>query len=426
MHLALPFSFFLSSLVLIHKPIITKANQDNATRHRRLRSKSAKSDNDNPTTSCDEPSNMYWDATLEKCACKDGFKMDEVLNECVDINECEDWKACGTYNYTYYWYFDYYSYKRPSGTCSNTEGGYDCDCLEGTYYDEDSKTCIETNECAEDRHICGEGVCKNIPNGYSCECEGRFRHTPIYNPIEKTCSNSGCGDIHIDYSDGPPEVKEITGNTCGSENIGTCEALPVEYGPNCEDFEAHCSCEQGYKKVNFYDPIDPQNGQNTFQTCIHYSECIGQEDFCTCQEGFHLDYTTHKCVAIVCEDIDAFKFPLINRPNKKRYCAWISRKPNKASSRREKYCNDTHIAPACPNACVKCFVYRDDPDFTFELTKKVVKKPCSWISKNPNAIDGRRITYCFSSDDCTKASDIGDHCPEACGFTEGLHWNKSC
>ena len=138
-----------------------------------------------------------------------------------------------------------------------------------------------------------------------------------------------------------------------------------------------------------------------------------------------MDYTNHKCVAIVCEDIDAFKFPLINKPNKKRFCAWISRKPNKASSRREKYCNDTHIAAACPNACDKCFVYGDDPDFTFELTKKVVKKPCSWISKNPNAIDGRRNSYCFSSDDCTKASVIGDHCPEACGFTEGLHWNKS-
>ncbi|GFH46541.1 predicted protein [Chaetoceros tenuissimus] len=40
------------------------------------------------------------DATLEKCVCKDGFEMDEALNECVDVNECEDWLACGSYNYS--------------------------------------------------------------------------------------------------------------------------------------------------------------------------------------------------------------------------------------------------------------------------------------------------------------------------------------
>lgn len=55
-----------------------------------------------------------------------------------------------------------------------------------------------------------------------------------------------------------------------------------------------------------------------------------------------------------------------------------------------------------------------------------VVQDCAWIAKNPNAIDDRREKYCFSSDDCTKASDIGDHCPEACGLTEGLHLNKSC
>ena len=131
-------------------------------------------------------------------------------------------------------------------------GGYACECYNGAYYDEDSKSCIETNECTEDPDICGEGVCKNKLGGYSCECEGRFRHTPIYNPIEKSCSNPGCGDIHINYSNGPPEVKEITGDICGSENIGTCEALPVEYGPDCEDFEANCSCEsKDTKKLTF-------------------------------------------------------------------------------------------------------------------------------------------------------------------------------
>ena len=80
---------------------------------------------------------------------------------------------------------------------------------------------------------------------------------------------------------------------------------------------------------------------------------------------------------------------------------------------------------------VRNAVYKDDPDFTFELIHpyedgNTVVQDCVWIAKNSNAIDDRREKYCFATDDCTKASDIGDHCPEACGFTEGLHWDKSC
>ena len=61
------------------------------------------------------------DRTGEKtCTCKTGFQ--RVNGVCSDIDECNDQNDCD-----------------PNATCSNTEGSYSCDCLQGFYGD--GKTC---------------------------------------------------------------------------------------------------------------------------------------------------------------------------------------------------------------------------------------------------------------------------------------------
>lgn len=223
--------------------------------------------------------------------CKEGFRFDEISSECIDIDECKSWDICGKYNETY----DGTIYSYPTGSCTNTEGGYECNCLEGTFYDEKSKTCVDTNECELDADLCGEAECINQANGYSCRCyRDIYSQESIFNPIEKTCNFSFCGtllEVEFMYY----QISEES-DKCGGNNIGTCE-VSMKSGGDCEWAETNCNCGPGYKRVYFYDPNDAQYGQ-TFTTCIDESECEGKERFCTCGEGFEMDYSEHKCVPV--------------------------------------------------------------------------------------------------------------------------------
>lgn len=132
--------------------------------------------------------------------------------------------------------------------------------------------------------------------------------------------------------------------------------------------------------------------------------------------------------ATTCSNIGSFKFELAKKGDLK-HCSWLTKNAANVDTRRNNYCNQTHVGAACQKSCAKCNMYADNPNFTFERKKpdekgNTVMLDCAWITQNQKAVETRRDTYCFV--DCNKASDVGDACPVACGFTEGLHWNKKC
>ncbi|GFH56772.1 hypothetical protein CTEN210_13248 [Chaetoceros tenuissimus] len=132
--------------------------------------------------------------------------------------------------------------------------------------------------------------------------------------------------------------------------------------------------------------------------------------------------------ATTCSNIGSFKFELAKKGDLK-HCSWLTKNAANVDTRRNNYCNQTHVGAACQKSCAKCNMYADNPNFTFERKKpdekgNTVMLDCAWITQNQKAVETRLDTYCFV--DCNKASDVGDACPVACGFTEGLHWNKKC
>ena len=57
------------------------------------------------------------------------------------------------------------------GTCTNTEGGYECGCEPGWELDTDGVTCVDTDECAGSPCDPDHGTCTNLDGSYVCGCE---------------------------------------------------------------------------------------------------------------------------------------------------------------------------------------------------------------------------------------------------------------
>lgn len=71
---------------------------------------------------------------------------------CNDVDECEDPGMCGT------------------ARCDNKEGSYDCLCDVGYVYDNETKSCVDVDEC--EAGVCAE-ECLNTLGSFRCFCDGR-------------------------------------------------------------------------------------------------------------------------------------------------------------------------------------------------------------------------------------------------------------
>ncbi|XP_017260679.1 growth arrest-specific protein 6 [Kryptolebias marmoratus] len=86
-----------------------------------------------------------------RCFCRDGYAL-VGHHTCDDINECDDPGVCGL------------------ARCENNVGGFDCLCDEGYSYDNESKSCVDVDEC--ETGVC-EDECLNTPGSFRCFCDGR-------------------------------------------------------------------------------------------------------------------------------------------------------------------------------------------------------------------------------------------------------------
>ncbi|KAL1021714.1 hypothetical protein UPYG_G00017080 [Umbra pygmaea] len=85
------------------------------------------------------------------CSCHTGYSL-AGRHMCEDVDECQDPVVCGT------------------ARCVNEDGSYNCLCETGYFYDNETKTCLDVNEC--EQSVCEE-ECVNSPGSFRCFCDGR-------------------------------------------------------------------------------------------------------------------------------------------------------------------------------------------------------------------------------------------------------------
>mmetsp|Transcript_46566 Transcript_46566/g.72883 ORF Transcript_46566/g.72883 Transcript_46566/m.72883 type:complete len:250 (-) Transcript_46566:99-848(-) len=119
-----------------------------------------------------------------------------------------------------------------NAACYNTDGSFECDCASGWVWAEDSRECVDANECewAIPRCDCN-AVCNNTEGSYECLCQDGWsgKGTP-----------GGCADID-ECRQGEPCASRLCNNTSGS---------------------FVCVCPRGYEHLT------------SGQTCEQIDECV--------------------------------------------------------------------------------------------------------------------------------------------------------
>ncbi|XP_028413949.1 fibrillin-1-like [Dendronephthya gigantea] len=87
-----------------------------------------------------------------ECMCEKGYLHNGSY--CHDIDECEMDNNCSV-----------------NATCTNTDGYYNCTCMEGTEEEPLNSVCTDINECESGVSLChANATCSNSYGSYSCEC----------------------------------------------------------------------------------------------------------------------------------------------------------------------------------------------------------------------------------------------------------------
>jgi hypothetical protein len=95
----------------------------------------------------------------------------------------------------------------PDGTCSNSAGGYTCECPDG--YEFREGTCLDVDECVSGGSACGNhGDCVNTIGAFFCNCHAGFRFDAENGgvckdfdecKVVKPCENAICTNLPGSY-----------------------------------------------------------------------------------------------------------------------------------------------------------------------------------------------------------------------------------
>ncbi|XP_041814580.1 thrombomodulin [Chelmon rostratus] len=171
------------------------------------------------------------------CLCDHGFKLAQDGRSCVDFNDCTDERQCPGENFM----------------CVNTVGGFQCVCKDG--YKMTGELCVDVDECAS--APC-EHICTNAPGSYECSCYDGYKEDPKSpDKCKLHCGKEECvaecdpNDKFQCYCPGGYIAEERDAHTVCID-IDECSFYYCDQ--NCKNtFGGYvCSCLRGYTLVDQY------------------------------------------------------------------------------------------------------------------------------------------------------------------------------
>ena len=225
---------------------------------------------------------------LDLRVCRDGYGATSQPGFCDDVDECASGEHTCDVN----------------AECSNAEGGFSCECLDG--FTGDGATCTDVDECADDTHDCGDrSTCANAVGSFVCECpEGTEG-----DECTEVCGDGlvvfdeECDDENLDAGDGcdavcaveagfvcvgePSECEETCGNSVLDEGE-TCDDGNLTNSDGCSDI---CAAEAGYVCTGEPSVCNATCGDGTLdegETCDdgNLSNDDGCSDTCAVEDGY--------------------------------------------------------------------------------------------------------------------------------------------
>lgn len=217
-------------------------------------------------------------------SCPTGYGV--IDGKCGDIDEC---------NST--------SDNRCQQKCENTEGSYQCSCMEGFRLNPDEVSCEDINECVEKTSNC-EQICTNVDGGYNCSCEDGYTLNVTDNSCvqEKdavaSCQTLGCSQGCKVLNGSNPQCFCLAGYVVSAANDTQCEDEDeCESGicsQECKNSEGsfECSCYSGFKLDADGTTCVPCPSLYYGPGCRQLCECNGRSTSCdpvtgcVCEDGW--------------------------------------------------------------------------------------------------------------------------------------------
>lgn len=105
-----------------------------------------------------------------RCACKDGYELDQ------DALSCKVKSVCGDFTCEH--------------QCVMGESGYSCACPRGFRLEENQRSCADIDECQT--RVCEDHFCVNTPGSYICECKNGYEMVDGKCRDVDECTESRC------------------------------------------------------------------------------------------------------------------------------------------------------------------------------------------------------------------------------------------
>lgn len=188
----------------------------------------------------------YKNGNSHACMCDHGFKLAPDGRSCVDFNDCTDERQCPGENFV----------------CVNTLGGFQCVCKDG--YKMTGDQCVDVDECVS--APC-EHICTNTPGSYKCSCYDGYKEDPTSpNKCKLYCAFEEC-DAVCDPNDRfqcyCPDgyISEERGANTVCIDMDECSFSYCDQ--DCENTLGSyvCTCSPGYTLVDQYKCV--KNGDDT-------------------------------------------------------------------------------------------------------------------------------------------------------------------
>ena len=239
--------------------------------------------NSNGTFTCICPDNYLQGNGNRQCQqCEAGFELVTELGTCQDIDECEFY-PCGF------------------GTCSNSEGSFNCICPDGFLAEDGYKqcrtcesgfepgielgTCQDIDECELDS--CGYGSCSNSIGSFNCTCPDGFL-AGEGNQQCRTCESGFEPGIELEACQ---DIDECELDSCGygscSNSIGSFNCICPDGFLQGEGNEQCKTCErEGFEPRNQFEPCQDIDECEYFDCGKGICQNNIENHSCICNEGF--------------------------------------------------------------------------------------------------------------------------------------------